>query len=308
MANLKLNPPKVPTPDVAGFVASLRDAGLRARTLKKYRLVVSAYLEWKGKGDIEREGEAGARAFLRQWESPATRAVYAAALRSWWAYSGGDVWDLTGMGRVEQRPPSVLLHDEDDALWQAAAKEQHPAPRLLLALLRGSGLRLHEVVGNKAAKWDGVTMGPDEDGLRIGEVDLEAGVATVRGKGRTTARLLTPEAIELIRQLIPMLPRRDPDAPLFQNRTGGVLGVRAGENMFRRLVRRAKIVRRVTPHRLRHTFASRFLEAGGDVRALQRLMGHGNIESTLTYADYVELKALRRVFNICNRLPEGQIT
>ncbi len=124
----------------------------------------------------------------------------------------------------------------------------------------------------------------------------------MHGKGgRFAPAYLDRPTADLLARHLTALGEQRPEAPIFQDRSGRPRGTRWAERIFRRLIRTAKLRRRVTPHMLRHTFLTRFLEAGGNLRAAQRLARHRRLSSTLIYADYVHDEALRREFDAHNR-------
>lgn len=186
---------------------------------------------------------------------------------------------LLGRPKVASRLPTVLRVPEAAALVEAPqpASERHLdralalRDRAILELLYGSGLRVSEVAG-----------------LTIDRVDLDRGRVLVFGKGSKERDLpLSDPAREALRAWIrdgrhEMLPE-SPSTALFLNRRKHPVGGRD----IRRLVGRYGGVtltgRRVTPHTLRHSFATHLLEGGADIRAVQELLGHASVATTQRY-------------------------
>ncbi len=139
----------------------------------------------------------------------------------------------------------------------------------LLELLYGAGLRVSEAVGVSAR-----------------DFDLERGLVTVRGKRRRerivpcgeSAAVTVTEYLELRGHLDPKTDR------LFLNRNGGPLTDRSVGRLVKRYAREAGINRTVSPHVLRHSFATHLLEAGVDLRLIQEMLGHVSLDTTANYA------------------------
>jgi len=139
----------------------------------------------------------------------------------------------------------------------------------LLELLYGAGLRVSEAVGVGAEN-----------------LDLERGLVTVLGKGGKerivpcgeTAAAALAEYLELRELLRPQTER------LFLNRNGGPLTDRSVARLVKDYAEKAGIGRAVSPHSLRHSFATHLLEAGVDLRLIQEMLGHASLDTTAVYA------------------------
>lgn len=282
------------------FLAELADEGRSAFTLRTYR---QALLRWQRHlGDHPATPEE-ARSYLRQFAAASSRRVYLAALHRWYRFlidEGAATVDPTAgvrAGRPPERAPRVITLEEERALFAAAHRTDE---RALLRLLRFSGLRVGEAVGYRRWIYDPYrTLRVKElvPGLRIGDLDTVARTITVRGKGgRVDLAYLDPRTAELIGKLIDGLSHRHQNAPIFQRVDGTPRGVRWANVVFRRLARRARIARPITPHMMRHTFLTRFLEAGGNLRAAQQLARHRKLSSTLVYAAFGD-RALRAQYD-----------
>jgi integrase/recombinase XerD len=157
--------------------------------------------------------------------------------------------------------------------------------RAVLEVLYATGLRVSELIG-----------------LRPGDVDLEVGVLTCFGKGRKerlvplgrTARKWVRRYLDEVRE---GLGRRRPSGPeLFLNNRGGRLSRMGLWGLVRRHAVVAGVERTLTPHVLRHSFATHLLERGADLRALQAMLGHADISTTQIYT-HVTRERLRRVYD-----------
>jgi integrase/recombinase XerD len=191
--------------------------------------------------------------------------------------------DLPGLWR---RLPDVLTREEVERLLLAPDPEDrlYWRDRALLEFAYASGVRVSELAG-----------------LRMRDVDLTEGFAVVHGKG--SKERLVPMgreavgAIEVyLRELRGVLERGHGKAGglLFLNARGGGLSRMGIWKILRRHVVRAGIERRVTPHTLRHTFATHLLEGGADLASVQEMLGHADISTTQIYT-HVDRDYLRTV-------------
>jgi integrase/recombinase XerC len=209
-----------------------------------------------------------------------------AALRSWFRFlvrRGVVSRNPAREARGPRRPRKLvgfLPIDEATALVEARAlggahRERDVA---ILELLYAAGLRVAELAG-----------------LDVDDVD--AGERTVRVLGKGRRERIVPFGTAAARALDAWLARRGPaPGPLFLNHRGGRLTPRSVDTLVRRGARAAGIMRRVTPHTLRHTFATHLLEAGADLRAIQELLGHRRLSTTQRYT-HVAADQLMRVYD-----------
>jgi integrase/recombinase XerC len=174
---------------------------------------------------------------------------------------------------VASRLPTVLKSAEADALASApAADAVGLRDRAALELLYGCGVRVAELCS-----------------LDVDDVDLESQRIRVMGKGAKErvvpvgdpAAAAVGDYVELARAA--MAPKDQPSSALFFNRRGKRLTPRDARSMVQRYVRRTLGDRRVSPHTLRHSFATHLLEGGADIRTVQDLLGHANLATTQRY-------------------------
>ena len=153
--------------------------------------------------------------------------------------------------------------------------------RALIELAYSSGLRLSELVG-----------------LNHGDVDLPGALLRVRGKGRRER--IVPVGRTALDALRRYLPRdrtgAERDAPVFVNPRGDRLSGRTVQRVVRRRLGQVAGGLGVTPHALRHSFASHLLDRGADLRAIQELLGHRSLSSTQIYT-HVSRSRLRRAYD-----------
>jgi integrase/recombinase XerD len=174
--------------------------------------------------------------------------------------------------RATRRLPRTLSMADAAALVEApdTSRPDGLRDRALLELLYASGLRASEALS-----------------LRIEDVNFKAGYVMVIGKG--DRQRLVPagaRALDWVRRYLttirPRQVRRECPA-LFLNRLGGAMSRQALWGLIRRAARRAGLRAAVSPHTLRHSFASHLLERGADLRSVQAMLGHVDISTTQIY-------------------------
>jgi integrase/recombinase XerC len=202
-----------------------------------------------------------------------------------WAKARGvaptDPAAMLGRPKVISRLPVVLRPTEAAALVEAPEVDADEAADLLgravalrdraiLELLYGSGLRVAEVAG-----------------LTLDRVDLDRGKVTVLGKGAKEREVpLSDFAADAVRAYLAEGRHRlmgAGSAALFFNRKGKPLGTRDIRALVGRYGGRTLSGRHVSPHTLRHSFATHLLEGGADIRAVQELLGHASVATTQRY-------------------------
>lgn len=183
--------------------------------------------------------------------------------------------------RVPRRLPKYLTHEEVRRLLSAPETDtpQGLRNRAILETLYASGVRVSEL-----------------GGLNVDDIDLETGEMRVVGKGdKERLVLLGRPAIAALKAYLhvgrPEQAGKQPSRALFLNRFGGRLSVRSISNIVRKAGIAAGIQENVTPHLLRHTFATHLLEGGADLRVVQELLGHSNLETTQIYAHVTQRHA-----------------
>jgi site-specific recombinase XerD len=284
----------------AAFVLSLRARDASTHTIRSYDATIRAYLEWLAErgADWRNPARADLRAYVARLAGGSARTSVSqrlAAIRSfhhWAARAGlaaGDPWGAIAAPRLPRRLPRVLEVDQIERLLDAVARERH-APGARDAALGGAiELRDRAIIEVAYAA-----------GLRISELasaaasalDLRRGELRVVGKGRKERiGLLGRPAVAALTAYLEdgrpaLLARRsdgaDPDV-LFLNHRGGPLGVRGLRYRIDRLCRAAGLPDGVSPHTLRHSFATHLLDGGADLRVVQELLGHESLATTQVY-------------------------
>jgi integrase/recombinase XerD len=177
--------------------------------------------------------------------------------------------------------------EDVEALLAAAGADETPRAvrdRALLELLYGSGARISEAVG-----------------LDVDELDLDSGTVRLMGKGRKERVVplgsYAREAVSayLVRSR-PGLVAAGPGSPaLFLNARGGRLSRQSAWTVLRAAADRAGLRKAISPHTLRHSFATHLLDGGADVRVVQELLGHASVTTTQVYT-LVTVDKLREVY------------
>jgi integrase/recombinase XerC len=292
-------------PTLDRFLRSLAARDASPHTIRAYATAVGSYLGWLAERGVDwsRPTRPDLRAYLARLGSGATRSTVAqrlAAIRSfhrWAAREGlaaGDPWGAIATPRLPRRLPRVLEVDQVTRLLAVVERELVAAEDARpdrMALATALALRDRALVETAYAA-----------GLRISElaaadlasIDLRRGEIRVIGKGRKERiGLLGRPAIAALDTYLaqgrPILAERRRDlagpAPteVFLNHAGTALGVRGLRYRLDRLCRAAGLPEGVSPHTLRHSFATHLLDGGADLRVVQELLGHENLATTQVY-------------------------
>lgn len=276
-----------------GELRDRMDEDLRLRrksenTRRAYLRCVREFAAYHGRSPAQM-GEVEVRAFLthlvkvRRVRS-STQGVYAAALRFLYAVTlrRPEMAALIPRPRVVSSLPEILSPGEVERLIGAA---RSPKQRTILMTAYGAGLRVSEVCR-----------------LRTSDIDAERGVIRIRaGKGGHDRDVpLSERLLEALRGY--WNETRPPGEYVFQGtKRGHPISTKAIWHMMRKLARRAGIKKRISPHTLRHCFATHLLEEGTDLRTIQHLLGHRSIRSTVRYT-FVSRRVIDRVKSPLDRL------
>jgi integrase/recombinase XerD len=186
-----------------------------------------------------------------------------------------------------RRLPKAISIEEVERLLDAAGYEQTPLAirdRALLELLYGTGARISEAVG-----------------LAVDDLDLPDRTVLLAGKGGKQRRVpvgsFAVASIEAyLVQARPLLAVAGRGTPaLFLNSRGGALSRQSAWTVLRTAAERAGLASGISPHTLRHSFATHLMEGGADVRVVQELLGHSSVTTTQIYT-LVTVDRLREVY------------
>jgi integrase/recombinase XerC len=183
--------------------------------------------------------------------------------------------------KLPRSVPKALSERDMEDLLDAPAEQEREAwldlrDAAVLLLLYGAGLRIGEALS--------LSKGVVEDLLKTGRDTL-----SVTGKGNKTRLVpLLPQALEglrIYRDACPWLAARGPGEAFFVGARGGALDPAIVQKRVRDIRRGLGLAESVTPHALRHSFATHLLGAGGDLRTIQELLGHASLSTTQRYTD-----------------------
>lgn len=273
------------------------ERGLSPRTLDAYRRDVArliSFLEARGIRSPERAGPGDLRDFAYNLKDRGLAATSIrrnlSAVRTYFNFLvdegavTADPTDRVEMPRIWRRLPHALSRTEVERLLDA------PDPghwlfwrdKALLETAYASGVRVSELTA-----------------LKVRDVDVEEGLAVVAGKGAKervvpVGRAALRALDVYIREVRPRLARGSAEGALFLSARGRPLSRMGVWKILRRHVERAGIEKAVTPHTLRHSFATHLLEGGADLAAVQEMLGHADIATTQIYT-HVEREYLRDV-------------
>jgi integrase/recombinase XerD len=285
------------------------ERGSSANTLTSYRRDLRRYVDHltaRGIGSLDaadsrvvsdflaalREGDADHPPLSA---SSAARAVVAVRGLHKFAYADGQV--SSDVAREVKPPtpprrlPKAISVEEVERLLDAADFDQTPLSvrdRALLEVLYGTGARISEAVG-----------------LDVDDLDLDGRTVLLRGKGgkQRLVPLGSFAAKALSAYLVrvrPELVRRGRGTPkVFLNARGGALSRQSAWTVLRSSAEKAGLTMDVSPHTLRHSFATHLMEGGADVRVVQELLGHASVTTTQIYT-LVTVDQLREVYAVAH--------
>jgi integrase/recombinase XerC len=187
--------------------------------------------------------------------------------------------------KVERLLPSVLTVDEAFRLVESPSRDEKSmeAERrdcAFMELLYSSGIRVSELVG-----------------LNVDRVDLDLGIVKVLGKGRKERIVpVGTQAIEALKAYLEVRRAVEGESPLFVNLRGGRLTGRSVARLVKKYAKNSGIFRKISPHSLRHTFATHLLDAGAGLREIQEMLGHVSLSTTQRYT-HLSIGKLMEVYD-----------
>ncbi|MEE9124842.1 MAG: tyrosine recombinase XerC [candidate division NC10 bacterium] len=291
---------------VEQYLREVETEGFSPHTVRNYRIDLAQFLDFLRQAHpeapaatlLKRIDPLTVRAFMaslrRRGLSAGTLARKVAAVRSFFQYccrQGRLSWNPATLVTTPKLPKRLPPHLTVDQAFQLLATPQDETPlslrdRAILELLYGSGIRVGELTG-----------------LSVEDLDLEQRLVKVMGKGNKER--IVPTGRAAAEALAAYLTARETlresggaqrRAPLFLNRRGGRLTPRSVERLLEKYLQRCGVGKAITPHGLRHSFATHLLQAGADLRVIQELLGHARLTTTQRYT-HVNLDQLMAVYD-----------
>jgi integrase/recombinase XerC len=284
------------------FIESLRRKASSVHTITNYQIDLKHFLEFleQRKTPIESADHLLLRDFLNYLyterdlsKSSVSRKL--ACLKTFFKFMvregrlKANPAELITSPRLPKKLPSFLGEAEAAAMIEMPKGNTLKAlrDRAILELLYASGLRVSELVG-----------------LNEDEIDMKQETVRVLGKGNkerivpfgTFAAVALKDYMSKKRSLRITVPEGDGDVPAFISLRGHRLTPRDVQRLVARVRLSLKTTRRVTPHTLRHSFATHLLERGADLRSIQELLGHESLSTTQKYT-HVSVQHLKKEYD-----------
>ncbi len=265
-----------------GYLKMLGQQGKSAHTLSAYGRDLTELVRLLTEGSSETAQDLKRRDFVaalkRLSQQGLSERTLARKLSAWRQYCGWLV--QSGMmdndptfnlkaPRLPERLPKALPQEELNHMLDSAPVDDSLAVRdhALFELMYGSGLRLSEI-----------------HGLDLGDVLLDEGWVSVTGKGRKERQVpLSGKSVEALRAYLSERVAADGETALFTGKNGTRLGQRQIQKRLQAWAVQQGSGQHVSPHMMRHSYASHLLQSSRDIRAVQELLGHSNLSTTQIY-------------------------
>lgn len=251
--------------------------GFSPRTRKTYRQYITACLAFATKSprDIQEEDIRGYLVHLADTDHAAStlNTAYSALHFYFSRILRRRFFISIPRAKKEKRLPIVLSKDEVKRIIDGTVNLKH---KIMLSLLYGAGLRVSELTH-----------------LKIQDIDMENNtIRVVQSKGAKDRVTILPASLQLVLKRQQAI--KEAQAYVFTGRKGKRLATATVQKVVAEAAERAHMLKSVTPHTLRHSFATHLLEAGTDIRYIQELLGHAKLETTQMYT-HVAASMLREI-------------
>ncbi len=271
------------------------EKGYSEHTLKNYAIDLREFFGFLGAKTLETVTYLEVRAYLAVLKdknfSKSSMARKLACIRSCFKYLAREkvIQHNPAAGiqtpKRDKKLPDFLNQEEIANLLDAPSSGswEEKRDKAILEMLYSSGLRVSELVS-----------------LNHSAVDLSGGLLRVQGKGKKERIVPVGRvAIQAMKDYFAIKPPRDTgdslEKSVFKNRLGGRLTDRSVRRMILKYTRRIALAKDVSPHMLRHSFATHMLDRGADLRSVQELLGHENLSTTQIYT-HVTTKRLKEAY------------
>lgn len=262
----------------------LKLRGYSPQTVKMYKFYNEKFLEAVNK-KTEDVTEEDIKSFIAGKMSGGVSAKSVVLIKSALKFFYDDVLGKNIVNiktpKISKKLPTVLTRDEIKSLIKSVTNDKH---KIIIMLFYSSGLRLSELVN-----------------LKVGDLELGEKIGWVRGGkgGKDRMFILSDKVVGYLKPFTEN--REDSDFLFYVGSPSRPLSSRAIQKAIAATARRAKINKKVTPHTLRHTFATHLLESGEGIRKIQELLGHSNLSTTQIYT-HVSTEELKKIKNPLDEL------
>ena len=271
--NLSVNTVEAYGSDIAPFIVYLSDHGVgdvKSITHLHIRTYIATLYEKLDKRSISRK-TSSIRAFLKYLHMQ--------------GYIQSEILTRVIHPKTQEKIMFALSTDEINNFLSAIDSSNDLGKRNLaiIELLYGAGLRVSELAN-----------------LKLSDVDFDSKIVRVLGKGRKER--LAPfndEALSTLRSYLDVrqnLMKEDkPTDSIFVNKSGTPLGVRSIQRLTNYISNKAGLLKKATPHTMRHTYATHLLEAGASIKTVKELLGHASIAATQRYT-HITMEKLAEIY------------
>jgi integrase/recombinase XerC len=278
--------------NLVNFLHYLRaERNFSPNTLRAYKIDIADYLKFLKKSYPALAAEKVNRVILREFYASLQQGVLRrssmirkiSAVRSFYKYLGM-------LGKVENNPFLYISTPKKESripvfLSEAEVRALFDLPKItlrdraMLELLYSSGLRIEELTG-----------------LNVCDVDIWGGTLRVIGKGnRERVVPVGDTALEVLREHLKGRPQSGLAAAVFANKSGDRISTRGARKALHRWFKLAGFEKKVSPHTLRHSFATHLVDRGCDLRSVQEMLGHKSLTTTQIYT-HVTAESLKKVY------------
>ena len=288
-------------PEVDAFLKHLAlERRLSPYTLRNYEHALQVFFEWlpsQGQSGVSGVTQRHLRSFvIEQQRTHARRTLhnYVSALRTFFKYCvrQGVLEHNPSVGltlpKLQKSLPKFLTEKQMEQLLNtpmqrfndgAISEQRAWRDRVILEVFYGGGLRISELVA-----------------LTYGQIDEQSGIARIVGKGNKERLCpLGTVALTCIRTFRErFFPGASMESPVVLADRGGKMNPRAIQALLKEYLKKAELPMDITPHKLRHSFATHLLNRGADLRIVQELLGHASLSTTQVYT-HVNLARLKEV-------------
>ncbi len=284
--------------ELSEFLDYLRyERNASAHTISSYRRDLTQFGDYikERAGSVRKVDNLQIRGFLARLHErrlkKSTTARKLAAVRSFFQFGVKKGWiadnpaKTVATPRQEQRVPSFLSEEEMTHLLEVppSRKPLDLRDKAILELLYASGIRVSELVG-----------------INLEDVNVGERLVRVRGKGKKErlvpfGRMAGERITEYMRVRAGLVQDRVGEIGLFLNYKGRRISPRSVERMVDKYIHRTAVKRKISPHSLRHSFATHLLSRGADLRVIQELLGHESLATTQKYT-HLDLGRLMDVY------------